>query len=174
MPIAGTDLVFRYTTTAGAAGDSTAGSAAGSLGKYISTTVWPGGDLSLFDAVSAAENTAQESEYRGVAILNNNATISAFNVGVYMAEVAGGTNVAIGVDPTTAKAKNSATAGGVTIVNEDTAPAGVTFTSPTTAGTALSLGTLAPGEYRVVWVRRTTTNSASIDADGFTLFAVGE
>ena len=38
MPIVASDIVTRFSVTSGSAGDTTAGTAAGSLGKYDSTT----------------------------------------------------------------------------------------------------------------------------------------
>lgn len=177
MAIAASDIVFRYTTTAGAAGDSTAGTAAGSLGKYASTTVWSGGALNdLFDDVTGTENLANEDEYRCVAVLNNHATLTYFNAVVYVsAETAGGASVAIATDNIGPVAKGSAGAQGAQIANEDTAPAGTSaFSTPTTPGTGLALGNIAPGQVKLVWVRRRTASSAALDADGFTLSVAGD
>lgn len=170
MAIVASDIVTRFTTTVGSAGDSTAGTAAGSLGKYASTTAWAD-TATLFDDVTGAENAASESEYRAIAILNNHATLTAQNVVVYLSsEVAGGASVALAIDNTAASAKGSASAQGSSIANEDTAPSGVgTFSSPTTAGTGLSVGNLTPGQVRLVWVKRTTANTAALSGDGFTL-----
>ncbi len=56
-----------------------------------------------------------------------------------------------------------------------TAPDGTGgFVLPSTAGTGLALGDLLPGYCRAVWIRRTATNSAPIDADGFTLAVTGD
>lgn len=175
MAITATDIVTRFSTTAGAAGDSTAGTAAGSLGKYVSTTAWADG-ATLFDDVTGAENAASEAEYRCIFVLNNHATLSLLNAVVYVsAEVAGGASVAIAVDNIAASAKGSASAQAAQIANEDTAPTGVgAFSTPTTAGTGLSLGTLAPGQVRGVWIRRTTANTSAVDADGFTLGIAGD
>lgn len=170
MAIAASDIVTRFTTTAGAAGDSTAGTAAGSLGKYASSTAWVDTAL-LFDDVTGAENAANESEYRAIAILNNHATLTMQNTVIYIsAEVAGGASVALAVDNIAASAKASASAQGAQIANEDTAPTGVgAFSSPTTAATGLSVGNLTPGQVRIIWIRRTTANTVAVDADGFTL-----
>lgn len=171
MPLSASDLVIRYTTTAGAAGDSTAGTAAASFGKYASTTVAAAGLNGLFDDISAAENTASVPEYRALAILNNNATVTAFNTVIYVsAEVAGGASVALAVDNVAASAKGSASAQGATIASETAVPSPVgAFSAPTTPATGLSVGTLAPGQVRLIWIRRTPANSAALDADGFTL-----
>lgn len=171
MAIVAGDLLFRYSVVA-AAGDTTASSGATSLGDQVSTSAWSDGGV-LFDDVSGAENAASESEYRCVFALNNHGTLTAVGDKVYISsEVAGGASVAIGIDGTAKSAKTSGSAQAVTIANEDTAPSGVTFSTPTTVGAALSLGDLAPAEVKGIWVRRTTANSAPLNADGFTLARV--
>ena len=176
MAITATDIQVLYTTTAGSAGYSTAGTQAGSLGKYASTTQVATGANGLFDDISGAENAASVVDYRAVAVLNNHATLSLQNAVVYVAsEVAGGASVAIAVDGIAASAKGSASAQGAQIANETTAPTGVgAFSTPTTSGAGLALGTLAPGQVRIVWVRRTAANSAALDADGVTLAVSGD
>jgi hypothetical protein len=174
--ITAAEIVFRYTTTAGAAGDSTAGTAAGSLGKYASTTAWAGGVANdLFDDISGAENAASTSDYRGLALLNNNGFNAYQNAALYIsAEVAGGASVSIGADPAAASAKGSATAQMATIANETTAPAGVTFTAPTTLGAAVALGSIPVANVKGFWIRRTAANTAALSADGATLTVSGD
>jgi hypothetical protein len=54
-----TDIAWRYSVTTGTAGNTTAGTALGSLGRYISTTAWAGGAANdLFDDLSAATGIA--------------------------------------------------------------------------------------------------------------------
>jgi hypothetical protein len=176
MPLAASDLVVRYTVTTGAAGDSTVGTPAGSLGKYASSTVAAAGLNGLFDDISATENQNNIVDYRSLAILNNNATVTAFNVVIYLSsEVAGGASIALAVDNVAASAKGSASAQGATIASETAVPSPVgAFSSPTTAATGLSVGTLTPGQVRLIWIKRTAANSAALDADGFTLGIQGE
>lgn len=173
MAIVASDIVYRFTTTSGSAGDSTAGTAAGSLGKYASTTAWTGGTVNdLFDNVSGAENAASTVDYRAIAVLNNHATLTAYSISIYLsAEVSGGTSIALAVDDTAASAKGSSSAQGDQIANETTAPgAGVgSFSSPTTDGTGISIGDLAPGQVRLIWIRRTAANTSAVTGDGFTL-----
>lgn len=173
MAIVASDIVYRFTTTSGSAGDSTAGTAAGSLGKYASTTAWTGGTVNdLFDNVSGAENAASTVDYRALAVLNNHATLTAYSITIYLsAEVAGGTSIALAVDDTAASAKGAASAQGDQIANETTAPgAGVgSFSSPTTDGAGIAIGDLAPGQVRLIWIRRTAANTSAVTADGFTL-----
>lgn len=177
MAITSSDIVLRYSVKTGSAGDTTAGTQAGSLGKYVSTTAVATGANGLFDDISGAENAASTVDYRCVFVLNNHATLALQNPVVYLsAEVSGGAGIAIAVDNIAASAKGGASAQAAEITSETTAPSGVgSFSSPTTSGTGLSLGSsLAAGQVRAVWVRRTAANSAAIDADGVTLAVAGD
>ena len=61
-----------------------------------------------------------------------------------------------------------------TVADENIAPVGPSFTSPTTEGAGLSIGTLAAGQRYGVWVRRTVSASASAyNNDTFTLRVKG-
>lgn len=173
MAITATDVVFYYSTTAGSAGDTTAGTAAGSLGKYCSTTAMATGANGIFDDITGAENAASTVDYRCIFIRNNHATLTATSVTVYVsAEVAGGANVAIALDNIATSAKGAATAQAATIATETTTPTGVgAFSTPTTDGTGLAIASLAPGQVKGIWVRRTATNSAAMNGDGFTIAA---
>lgn len=176
MPIVASDIVFRYSVKTGSAGDTVAGTAAGSLGKYVSTTAWAGGAGTLFDTITGDENAASTVDYRCIFVLNNHASITLENAVVYVsAETAGGASVAIAVDNIAASAKTSASAQAAEIATETTAPTGVgAFSTPTTKGAGLALGSLTPGQVRAVWIRRTAANSAAINADGFTLTVAGD
>lgn len=171
MAITSTDIVLRYSVVTGAAGDSTAGTAAGSLGKYASSTAVATGANGLFDDISGAENAASTVDYRGIAVLNNHATLTMQNAVVYLsAEVGGGAAIAVAVDNIAASAKGGASAQMAQIANETTAPSGVSaFSSPTTVATGLALGNIAPGQVKGIWIRRSAANSAALDADGVTI-----
>ena len=170
------EILFKYSTTAGAAGNANTSTAATSLGKYISTTQWTGGSANdLFDDISGAENAASTVDYRCIFIHNSNTANALQNAVAYLsAEVAGGASIAIGVDTTAASAIGSATAQAVTIANETTAPAGVTFTSPTTSGTGIALGSIGTGQCRAIWIRRTAANSSALSNDGVTIAVTGD
>jgi hypothetical protein len=180
MAIAPTDIIFRLTVKAGAAGDSTAQAAptnptTGSLGGFTSTTVMAAGANGLFDDISGTENAASTVDYRAFDVLNNHATITLNNAVVYLsAEVAGGASIAIAVDNIGPVAKASA-AQGANIATELAAPTGVgAFSSPTTAATGLALGNIAPGQIRRVWVKRSAANTTALDADGVTFAVTGD
>lgn len=176
MPITSTDIVFRLSTTAGAAGDTNTSTPAASLGKYVSTTVMAAGANGLFDDISGAENAASTVDYRCFFVLNNNPTLTLQSAVVYLSsEVAGGASVAIATDNIGPVAKGSSSAQAAQIASETTAPTGVSaFSSPTTSGTGLALGSIPAGQVRAVWVRRTAANSAALDADGVTFAVTGD
>lgn len=173
------EIVWRYSVKTGSAGNSVAGTAAGSLGTWISTTAWAGGVANdLFDDVTGAENAASTVDYRCVFVYNSNAANVLQNAVVYLsAEVGGGANIAIAVDSTAASALAAGTAQALTAATE-TAPGtpitSLAYSSPTTIATGLALGNIGIGQVRAVWVRRTATNSAAQSADGVTLACTGD
>jgi hypothetical protein len=167
------EILFKFSVAA-AAGNTTAGSAATSLGDQISTTAWANG-ATLFDDISGAENAASTVDYRCIFIHNSNASNTLENAVIYLqSETAGGANIAVGADTTAASALGSGSAQALTVANETTAPAGVSFSSPTTAGTGVSLGNIPSGQVKAFWVRRTATNSAALSNDGVTLAVSGD
>lgn len=169
------EILYKYSVTA-AAGNTTAGTPSGSLGDQISTTVIPDATLNaLFDDISGAENAANTVDYRCIFIHNSNGANALQNAVMWLSsEVAGGASIAIGADTTAASAIGSASQQALTVANETTAPAGVTFTSPTTAGAGISLGTIPAGSCKAVWVRRTAANSAALNNDGVTFSVQGD
>jgi hypothetical protein len=175
MAITATDILYKFSVSA-AAGDTTVGTAAGSLGDQISTTQITDATLhNLFDVVTGDENAASEAEYRCFFVHNNHGSLTWENVVVWLsAETAGGAVAAISVDTTGVTAKGSASAQAKTIANENTAPATQTFSSPTTKGTGLSIGNIPAGSVAAIWVRRTAANTAALDLDGVTIRCEGD
>lgn len=181
MAITATDIVFRHSVKTGSAGDSTAQATPtdatnGSLGKYVSTSAWTTGTNSLFDNISGDENAASTIDYRCVFVLNNHGTLTLQNAVVYFTETALGASVAIALDNIAISAKGSASAQAALITNETTTPSGVgTFsTAAITKAAGLSIGNLAPGQVKGIWIRRTAAASAALDADGFSLNVAGD
>lgn len=170
------EILFKYSVSA-AAGNTTASAPATSLGDQISTSAWAGGSANdLFDDISGAENAASTVDYRCIFIHNSNASNALQNAVVYLsAETAGGANIAIATDNIAASAIGSASAQAAVIGNETTAPSGVSaFSSPTTAGAGLSLGSIGSGQCKAIWIRRTATNSAALSNDGVTIAVAGD
>lgn len=176
MAITATDILFKFSVKTGTAGNSTVGTADGSLGKYISTTQITDATLNnLFDDVSGDENAASDVEYRCIFVHNAHATLTWQSVVVWLsAEVSGGANGAIAVDDVAASAIGATAAQADEVANENTAPTGEAFSSPTTKATGLSVGNIAAGYCRAIWVRRSATNSAALDNDGVTIRAEGD
>src|SRR6056297_1755136 len=155
MSIEPTDILFKLSSTTGP-GNANASSPNGSLGGYISTTELVSDSLhNLFDFVSGDENLNMDSEYRCIFVHNNNATDTFLNVKAFIFEQAvGGADAFMGVDPTAVSALASASAQAVVIVDEGTAPSGVSFSQPSDYASGLSLGDIGPGEVKALWFRR--------------------
>lgn len=175
MAIASSDIVYRLSVVA-AAGDTTAGTPATALGDQVSTTAITTATLNnLWDDVSGAEAAAGDVEYRCVFVLNNHASLTLQNANAYItSQTAGGGTIDMGLDPAAVSAKGSASAQAATIANESSAPAGVTFTSPT-SGSPLTIGDMAPGTVKGIWLRRTVTAGAgALNPDGVIIGVTGD
>jgi hypothetical protein len=174
--ITSAEILFKYSVAA-AAGNTTTGTAATSLGDQISTTAWPDATLNaLFDDISGAENAASTVDYRCIFVHNSNAANTLENAVVYLsAEVANGAGIAVAADSTAASVIASGSTQALTVASETTAPAGpLTFSSPTTAGTGVALGNIPSGQCKAFWVRRTAANNAALSADGVTIAVTGD
>lgn len=177
MAILSTDIKFKLATTAGAAGNANSqADPNASLGKYISTTEITDNTLNnLFDDISGDENAASTVDYRCVFIHNAHASLTLQSPKAWIsAEVANGASIAIGLDTTASSAIGDSSVQALTIANETTAPAGVSFSAPTTKGTGISLGNIAAGYCVAIWVRRTAANNAALNNDGATLKVEGD
>lgn len=158
MAIAAGDIVKRLSVSA-AAGDTTAQpDPNASLGDQVATTVITDATLNnLFDDVSGAESAAGDTEYRCLFILNNHATLTLENATIEVqSETGAGTTVTIATDNIGNVAKGSGSAQATTIADESTAPSGV---SAFGAG-PLTIGNLAPGQVRGIWLKRVVTLGA--------------
>ena len=177
MAIVAGDILFKLSVAA-AAGDTTGGTPATSLGDQVSTTQITDATLNnLFDDVSGDENAASDVEYRCIFVHNNHATLTWQNVVVWLsAETGGGANIAIALDDFAPSPKGQASAQADVIANEDTAPgAGVgSFSSPTTKATGLSIGNIIAGSVKAIWVKRTAAASAALDNDDVTIRCEGD
>lgn len=172
------DISFRYTTTAGAAGNTTANTTVSTfLGKYAATSAWAGGSANdLFPDITGAQNAASQIDYAGIYVCNTNVNNDWVSPAAWIsAETAGGASLAIGVDTTAQSALGSASAQMLTIASSTTAPAGVTFSAPTTFGTGVALSTLTKNSNgRGLWIRRTAANTVALSNDGGTISVQGD
>jgi hypothetical protein len=178
MPIASTDILYKYSVTTGAAGNSTAAGAAGTyLGKYISTTPIVDATLdNLFPDVTGDENAADNVDYQCIFVHNNHGTLSLQNAVVWISsQVSGGANAAIATDNIGVTNVGSSSAQAAVIGTKNTAPTGVSsFSAPTTKSGGLALGTIGPGQTAAIWIQRTATNSAALNNDGLTIRVEGD
>lgn len=182
MPITTGELLVKFSVSA-AAGNTTGGTAATSLGDQISTTQITDATLNnLFDDVTGDENAASAVvDYRCIFLHNSNATLTLSSIVVWLtADVTNGVDVAIGVDTTAASAVGAATAQAVAIATETTVPAGISFTNYVSAGAlsskanGLSMGSLTAGQVKAIWIRRTSANRAALNNDGCTIRFEGD
>lgn len=150
MPVASTDI-----KTYLSGGASNAVPAASLGGAKSSTEISQVSTLNnLFDDVSDTEAASGDTEYRCIYITNTNGSSALSSAAVYIASntPSSDTAVQIGLDP-------AGTGTATTIANENTAPAGVTFSSAANSGAALAIGTLGAGQSVGLWIKR------AVDAD---------
>lgn len=109
----------------------------------------------VFSNVSALNSLVGSVTYRCIYLVNNNGTIGTTAGKVWVGQLTTGPDeIDIGVSAT--GAGDGVTTGlAVTIANENTAPAGVTFSRPLSYSTGLALPDLAPGQSVGIWQRRT-------------------
>lgn len=177
MAITPSDILYKLSIKTGSAGNSGAqADPNASLGKYISTTEITDATLNnLFSDLSGDDNAASAVHYRCFFVHNSHGSLTLQSAVAWIsAEVAGGASVAIGVDPAGATAIGSASAQAAEIATESDAPAGVSFSSPTTKSGGISLGDIDAGECVAIWVRRTAADSAAKDNDGATISVAGD
>jgi len=149
--------------------------------KFYETTTGPhrGGAITttevtpstIFDAVTGAEAAAGSIEYRGCYFKNTSANANGLQTAKIWIETQtpGADDVAI------ALAGEGANAAVEVIADLNTAPAGASFTAPTSYATGLSLGTLAQNGYYGFWLKRTVPAAcAAYDADSFVIKVQGD
>ena len=178
MAIVAGDILFKLSLKTGTAGNQSAQPSVNeSLGKYISTTQITDATLNnLFDDVSGDENAASDVEYRCIFVQNAHGSLTWQNVVAWLsAEVSNGAVATIAIDNIAASAIGSASAQAALIATEGDAPSGVgSFSGPTSKGAGLSLGNIAAGYCRAIWVKRSAANTAALNNDGVTIRCEGD
>jgi hypothetical protein len=161
MSVTASDIKYKFSVSA-AAGNTTAGTAATSLGDQLSTTEITTATLNnLFDDISAAEASAGRTEYRCIFVHQDHATDTAFSVQVSIqSDTAGGSTYTLALDNIGVVAEGSASAQALTIANETTAPSGGAGVGAFGTG-PLTIGTMGPNTCAAVWVRRVTAASTA-------------
>ena len=135
-------------------------------GAISSTEVTDNTTHNLFDQVSGTESNAGDTEYRGVYLKNTHGTLTLQNTKIYISSNTGSADTTIDI----ALDGGATNATMETLSDESTAPSGETFTAPTTYSGGLSIGSLAAGEKKGVFIRRTVTaGAAAVNDDAVTI-----
>ena len=161
MPIVSTDIKYRL-SGGGSNADPTA-----SIGGAMSSVE---ADASIFDNVSSGEAAAGDVEYRCIYVLNSHGslTLQGGKVWVQANTPSADTGVEIGLAAAGFNSTETA------VANENTAPAGVTFSAPTNEAGGLTLGDMTSGGRYGLWIKRTVTAGAAAANDSFTLRVKGD
>lgn len=124
----------------------------------------------IFDRVDATEAAAGDIEYRCLYVHNASATVTYLNVTLWiLADTPeASTIIELGLGTSATNGTEQ------TVGAEGTAPTGVTFAAAASKGAGVALGTLAPGESRAVWLRRTVTAATGAVSTAFSLRTEGE
>lgn len=151
MPIVAGDLKF-YLTGGAANADPAA-----SLGGVISSVQFTDNSAqNLFNNVTPAEAAAGSVKYRALTFKNTSAfTAYAASIYISLETPSPNTTIAIAYDST----------GTQSIADEDTAPTGLSFSTPISFATAIALGDMAAGAVKRIWFKRTVTAGAASVAD---------
>jgi hypothetical protein len=152
MPIVSGDIVYRLS---GGAGNSNPDA---SLGGAKSSTVM---GTNIFDNVSSGEAAAGDIEYRAFYVHNAHATLTMENAVAWLQANTASADTTLDIGLGTSAVNGTEQ----TVVNENTAPSGVTFSAAASEGSAIALGNIPPGQHRAVWLRRTTNAAAAASND---------
>ena len=162
MAITTSDLLIRLS---GGSGNSDPNASLGGA-MSTSTTVTDNTTHNLFDQVTGTESNAGDIEYRGIYLLNNHGSLSATSTKTYISSNTSSANTSLDM----ALDGGATNATMETLSDESTAPSGETFTAPTSYATGLSIGTLAAGEKKGIFLRRTVdAGAAAVNDDTATV-----
>ena len=165
MPIISTDIKLRLS---GGAANSNVSLSLG--GAKSSVEVVSAALHNLFDKVSSAEATAGSVEYRCIYVHNGHGTLDLEDARVFIPNntPSADTTLAVGLGTAAVNATEQ------TVANEVTAPAGVSFSEPSTYAAGLAIGNLAAGAHKAIWLRRTITAGAAAVNDTATVRVQGD
>jgi hypothetical protein len=157
MPIINTDIQYRLSGGAANADPNA------SLGGAKSSN---SAGSAIFDDVASADSAAGDTEYRCIYVHNNHGSLTMQSSKIWIqANTPSATTtiaIALGGEGLNGTAE--------TVANENTAPAGESFSStPVDEGTSLSLGNIPFGQHYPVWIRRVVDAGTTAAADSFTI-----
>lgn len=164
------DILFLLAAPIATAGYSVMGVAGSSWGGWASTTPVSATALNnIFPDVTGAENAGDQVDYSCIFVLNNTLSgNSMLSITAWLPltdMTAGGVAVAIAADPTAASPKAATVQQALSISSPTIAPSGITtWVGPSgTNASGVSLGSIAPGYVKGLWIRRTATDSSAVN-----------
>jgi hypothetical protein len=152
MPIVAGDIKIRLS---GGSGNTDPNASLG--GVKSSTEVTDASLHNLFDVVSSGESSSGDTEYRCIYVHNGHATLTLQSAKVWIQSQTSSGDTSMEI----ALAGEGLNATAETIANESTAPAGETFSAPSTEGAGLTLGNIPAGQHYAVWVKRIVNAAAA-------------
>jgi hypothetical protein len=156
---------IRFRLCGGAANTNPNASLGGAMSTAAGGVVTDNVANNVWDDVTGAETAAGDIEYRALAVQNfGDQTLVGAKIWIDdQGSGVAGSNLAIGLDAAAIGATPTANS---TAPDENTAPSPtVTFTTPTSAGTAITIGDIAAGSAKIFWERRTVTAGATAGTD---------
>jgi hypothetical protein len=159
--------------TVGNTGDANNADPNLSLGGAVSTVlITDNTDNNVFDDVSGDESAVGTVEYRCRAVVNNHGSITLLAPKVWISSNTGSADdtIAIGLGTSGVGTNNEQV-----VANETTAPAGVSFSSPSTKATGLAPGNVPAASHFYIWERRTVNSgAAAVSANAYTIKVEGD
>jgi hypothetical protein len=151
MPITATDIKFFLS----GGGSNTDGDL--SLGGEISSSEASSDVNELFDYVAGDESASGDTEYLCIYVKNTHAILTLYYASVWIASntPSSSTNVEIGLGTSAIGVTEPA------VDNESTAPTSVTFSTAAGQSNKLTIGDMAAGSYKAIWIKRTVSANAS-------------
>ena len=155
MAILAGDIKFYYS------GSGTTANPELSIGGAISANEVGGTLEQLFDTVTGAESTAGMSDYRGIYVRNEHASLALSSIAMFIQTNDTDSEISIAKGD---EAINTS----LETTTENVAPTGPSFTAPSTYGTGIAIpdltGNGAAGDYQGIWIRRTVAPGNSAES----------
>jgi hypothetical protein len=158
MPILESEIKL-FNTTSGLGGAITAT-------EIVSNTLH-----NVFSKVNSDDALLGKTFYKCVYVKNTNGSITLENTKIYMASNTPSVSTTIEIGLGTSAINSTEQV----IPNETTAPTGITFTALTGTSNALTIGNLANGSHKAVWLKLiVSAGTTAVNADGVTLQITGD
>jgi hypothetical protein len=136
---------------------------AASIGGAISSVAAP---ASIFGSLNSASFTGGSTRYRCIYVLTDQ-SLDDVKAWISSETPSANTTVALGWGSSAAAGTEP------TIANEFTAPAGVTFSAPSSEATAINGGDIDAADWRALWIRYTITATTPITFEQFSITTTG-